>query len=345
MIQITLSEVRDFAALGVRWRALEDRSAPSFFQSWTWTGCLAEQRFPNPILVEALDAGETVGLALFNRRPGFVRDVLFLGETGALPWDRLTIEHNGPLVTQGHSVEVTAAILRAAARRYDLVLSGMAGTGSGRVVKSQPAPFAVPGTAYFDRRGANTRQQIRRSDRDFAAFGPLAIARAETEATAHVWLDAMAGLHQATWIARGRPGSFADPCFGRFHHELIRRGMPRDEIDLLRVTAGDRVVGILYNFRFRGRVSSYQSGFAYDGGDPRLKPGLTCHRMAIEAYGQDGISVYDFLAGDERYKRSLADGVETLHWAVAGPWWSPRMAIHAARGWAGRLRDAWVCRS
>ena len=132
MIQITLSEVRDFAALGVRWRALEDRSAPSFFQSWTWTGCLAEQRFPNPILVEALDAGETVGLALFNRRPGFVRDVLFLGETGALPWDRLTIEHNGPLVAQGHSVEVTAAILRAAARRYDLVLSGMAGTGSGR---------------------------------------------------------------------------------------------------------------------------------------------------------------------------------------------------------------------
>ncbi len=338
MIQVALSEVRDFAALGTRWRALEERSDLSFFQSWTWTGCLAAERFPDPVLAEATDGGETVGLALFNRRRALGRDVFFLGKSGALPWDRLAIEHNGPVVACARK-DATDAILRMAVGKADLVLSGMTGAAMGQVLKAQPAPFAIPDASYMDRRSANTRQQIRRSDR---AFGPLAIERADSEAAAHLFLDEMAAMHQTTWIARGQPGSFADPSFGRFHHELIRRGLPRDEIDLLRVTAGPRVVGILYNFRHRGRVSAYQSGFAYDSTNPHLKPGLSCHRIAIEACGRDGVAIYDFLAGDDRYKRSLSDGAETMHWSLAGPWWSPRLLAHRSRHLAADVRDALV---
>jgi CelD/BcsL family acetyltransferase involved in cellulose biosynthesis len=340
VIQVALSGVRDFAALGTRWRALEDRSDPSFFQSWTWTGCLAEERFPDPILAEATEDGATMGLALFDRRRGFGRDVLFLGETGADPWDRLAIEHNGPLVARGRQ-DAAKAILHAAVGRADLILSGMTATGPGILAKTQPAPFAIPDAAYMDRRSANTREQIRRSDR---AFGTPPIARAETEAEAHAWLDEMAVLHQASWTARGKPGSFADPAFGRFHHQLIQRGMARGEIDLWRVGAGRDPVGILYNFRLRARVSAYQSGFAYNPADARRKPGLTCHRLAIEACGRDGIAVYDFLAGDDRYKRSLADGAGAMHWLLAGPWWSPRLLAHRGRRLAGRLRDALVGR-
>ena len=65
---IALVPVTDFAALGDRWRALEAQADCSFFQSWTWTGCLAEERFPDPVLLEARQDGETVALALFNRR-------------------------------------------------------------------------------------------------------------------------------------------------------------------------------------------------------------------------------------------------------------------------------------
>lgn len=344
MTEVTLTAVHDFAALGERWRALEERSDLSFFQSWTWTGCLADERFPDPILAEAREANETVGLALFNRRRGFGRDVLFLGESGVPRFDRLAIEHNGPLVVRGHH-GLSDAILRAAGNRFDLVLSGMTGTAWGTIVKSQPAPYAIPDAGYFGRRSANTRQQIRRSDRALAAFGPLAITRADTAATACVWLDAMAGMHQTTWASRGEPGSFADPFFGRFHHELIRRGMPRREIDLWRIAGGERTIGILYNFRFRGRVSAYQSGFTYDASDPRFKPGLSGHRLAIEAYADDGISVYDFLAGGDRYKGSLADGADAMHWRSAGPWWSPRSMALRTGTVASRLRDMVVGRS
>ncbi len=339
LTEVSLSEVRDFAALGARWRGLEEKSDLSFFQSWTWIGCLPEERFPDPILAEARDAGEIVGLALFNRRRSVGRDRLFLSETGIPHLDRLAVEYNGPVVARGRP-DVRDAILRTAASGYDLVLSGMTDGFSGLSAQTRLAPFARTDAGWFSRRSANTRQQIRRSDRACAAFGSLVASCAEDETTPHDWLDTMAGMHRATWNARGKPGSFADPFFGRFHHELIRRGMPRGETDLWRVTAGERTIGILYNFRYRGHVLAYQSGFAYDPATPRLKPGLTCHRIAIEACARDGMAVYNFLAGDDRYKRSLADGHDTMHWEIAGPWWSPRLLALRMRARAAHVRDA-----
>jgi CelD/BcsL family acetyltransferase involved in cellulose biosynthesis len=42
--RVIVSGVADFAALAPKWRDLETRSTLSFFQSWTWTGCLAKVR-------------------------------------------------------------------------------------------------------------------------------------------------------------------------------------------------------------------------------------------------------------------------------------------------------------
>src|ERR1700689_611729 len=75
---IVISATPDFAALEAKWRDLETRSNPSFFQSWTWTGCLAAERFSDPLLVEIRETGRTVALALFNRRGR----TLYLGESG-----------------------------------------------------------------------------------------------------------------------------------------------------------------------------------------------------------------------------------------------------------------------
>ncbi len=341
---VVLSEIRDLAALGERWRALEDRADLSFFQTWTWTGCLADERFPDPVLAEARDGATVVGLALFNRRRGLGRSRLYLGETGVPRFDSLAIEHNGPVVARGRN-DVRDAILRTAAGRYDLVLSGVADPARDCVRKSQPAPFARLDSTWFARRSANTRQQIRRAERGYEASGPILATRAETEEQAHAWLDEMAILHQTTWQGRGRAGAFADPFFARFHHELIRRGMRREEIDLCRVAAGPRLIGILYNFRFRARVSAYQSGFAYDPAEPRLKPGLVCHRQAIEQAAANGVAVYDFLAGDTRYKRSLADDAQTMQWLLAAPCWSPGLLASRTRALLSGLRDRWLDRT
>jgi CelD/BcsL family acetyltransferase involved in cellulose biosynthesis len=97
----------------------------------------------------------------------------------------------------------------------------------------------------------------------------------------------------------------------------------------LRLSSGGTVIGILYNFVHRGRMLAYQSGFAYRADEKRAKPGLTCHRRAIEAALDAGLDRYDFLAGDDRYKRSLADAAHQQVWATAGPFWSPFMLLRS----------------
>lgn len=361
MIRIALVPVTDFIALGERWRALEARADCSFYQSWTWTGCLAEQRFPDPVLLEATQDGDTVALALFNRRR-FLRQTLLLGETGDAVHDSPYIEYNGVLMARSASISLHDC-LRAARRQpvgtvrpwlpRRLVLSGVddatleAARAAGPVsIRRSEQSFSVDlanlrasGSDFLDGLSANTRYQLRRSDRAYAAVGPLTAHRAATAAEAHGWLDELATRHQVTWTARGHPGAFARPFFARFHHALIDRGMPREEIDLLRVTGGGQTVGLLYNFRYRGRALAYQGGFDYAGAGRHQKPGLTCHHQAIRFAAAAGLDRYDFLAGEGRYKRSLAADPTGLHWLEVGAGGEiARLARHAARSLRARWR-------
>ncbi|HEX3992440.1 MAG TPA: GNAT family N-acetyltransferase [Acetobacteraceae bacterium] len=334
---ITVSGVPDFAALEAKWRDLETRSNASFFQSWTWTGCLVEQRFASPVLVEARENGRTVALALFNR----VGEKLYLGESGDPALDDIFIEYNGVLTEAGGEAALTQSCLRAARSslwRERLVLSGvntatlMAAQriGAVRRVRDRPAyfvDFAAGRDAFLQRRSANTRQQLRRSDRDYAKAGAISIERAQTVPQAYAFLDRLAALHQASWVARGQPGAFASPSFGQFHRALIASGLERGEIDLLRVAAGPQTIGFLYNFRYRGESLAYQSGFNHTDAGPHSKPGLTCHHQAIRFGAQWGADRYNFLAGDDRYKRSLADRSENLHWIEVASPYSPRFQM------------------
>jgi CelD/BcsL family acetyltransferase involved in cellulose biosynthesis len=342
VIVVRVSHVESFAELGARWRDLEHRAAPSFFQSWTWAGCLAAERFPDPVLVEATENGRTVALALFNRvRRRVGPAVLYLGESGTPELDCPYVEQNGVLAEAGREDELTRLCMRAVASRYDLVLSGVGhsvlaavrrSAALVRVGRSQASPFVdlaalrAAGGDYLAERSANTRQQIRRSDR---FYGPIAVEKAASVEAGQAMLDEMAVLHQAAWIARGESGSFARPFFRRFHRELIVAGVPRGEVSLLKFSCSETIIGILYNFHFRGRMLAYQSGFAYREGNFQAKPGLTCHHQAIKIALNQGSNIYDFLAGEGRYKRSLADGFHRQIWAEAGPFWSPRLLFRA----------------
>ena len=108
---------------------------------------------------------------------------------------------------------------------------------------------------------------------------------------------------------------FANPFFERFHRALITDLFAAEQVQLLRICAGGRPIGYLYNLVQGGRVHNYQSGFAY-GPDARLKPGLVSHALAVEHNLARGASCYDFMAGDSRYKRSLATGTDHLVWLV-----------------------------
>ena len=342
-MQIDISRVESFAALAGEWTALESAlPGHGFFQSWSWMGCLAEERFPDPVLLRAADGGVVVGLALFNRRGGR----LCLSESGDGGLDAPFIEHNAPLCGADAVARAMLAAAWRAAGVGRLVLGGVApglldlagGTPWRRQDREAPyvdlAASRLAGGDHLARRSANSRQQIRRSNRHYErAFGPLALHRAGSTAQALERFERMLPLHAATWAARGQPGAFGDDFMRRFHRALIARAAPRGGIDMLAITAGATEVGVLYNLRRGRRVHAYQSGFDMTLAGAHGKPGLTCHAMAIQ-HGLDGADDrYDLMAGDSQYKRSLADARTSLTWAEMVP-------RHSWRGWASRLRRA-----
>ncbi len=344
------------AVLGARWRQVEAEAGASFFQSWAWVGCQAAQRYPDPVLLEAWHQGALIGLALFNRRRRWHGPVLHLHESGDSVRDSVFIEHNGLLLTgpRDQQVLTSKAMLDALPWRSGLVLSGiskelaeLARQGRRRVVRQQVrmAPFVdlaavpIPGS-YAAQLSRNTRQQLSRSQRAYEATGPLTVTRAGTVGQAMAFFEAMCAWHVSAWAARGRPGAFAGPEVLAFHHALIRDGVVAGSVDLLQISAGGRAFGYLYNFVRDGQVSAYQSGFDYDAASPHQKPGLTSHAAAIEWCRARGDTRYDFLAGDSRYKRSLAGEVVEMQWVACWPRWHP-LAI-AARLRASGIGLAWL---
>jgi CelD/BcsL family acetyltransferase involved in cellulose biosynthesis len=91
-----------------------------------------------------------------------------------------------------------------------------------------------------------------------------------------------------------------------FHRALVSRAWPEGGVELLRIRAGEKPIGYLYNFLWRGWVGYYTSGFVYTD-DNRLKPGLVAHWLAIERHLAAGARIYDFMAGESRYKASLGE--------------------------------------
>lgn len=329
------------------WQALAPRRPASFFLTWHWVGCWLRESGVSPILVRATRGDAPVGAAILCRPEDAagsrLAPMLCLTSVGGGAIDSPFIEYNGFIAAADGTGEIERAI---AARLLALPsLTGRAGeppwthlllpgvdanmralvAACGlrvRVLAERPSPFIDlaamrrSGAAYLDTRSRNLRQQVRRSMRLFEGEGPLELTAAGTLGEAYAMFQELKALHQAQWTARGKPGAFAEPFFERFHRALIEDAWPAGKIDLLRLTAGARTLGCLYNFRHEGRAYAYQSGFAWDD-DARRKPGLVAHTLAAQRYLAAGLDRYLLLAGEGRYKTSLATHADTLFWLEA----------------------------
>ena len=353
MFKTTMSrpsfDAEGLACLGARWRELAARSDASFFQDWGWVGCMAAERYPDPVLIEIERDGALIGLALFNRSKRRDRAAWHLQESTDPALESVFVEHNGPLLSISDPVLRQAVLAdlftRAMHESVDgsmnrprqIVLSGVgpevadAISMTGGLVKQKSvrmAPFADFAThggdrPFIERLSRNTRHQLRRSNRLYDTNGGLDVRRADTVEEGLQFFAEMVEFHRDTWEARGKPGAFATPMALKFYRMLLSAGIPTGEVDLLRIAAGTVSIGFLMNFTYNETVSAYQSGFNYAAALPHQKPGLTSHYVAIEAYRARGYKSYDFLAGADRYKLSLANAERWLHWLSAAPHWHP----------------------
>jgi CelD/BcsL family acetyltransferase involved in cellulose biosynthesis len=114
-------------------------------------------------------------------------------------------------------------------------------------------------------------------------------------------IDGFFRLHAERWEAEAQPGVLADPALQGFHRDVAAAMLARGRLRLHALRFEGRVAAVLYAFAQGDRLFGYLTGFS-----PRLaaaSPGGVMIWRAMSAAIDEGLRVFDFLRGDEPYKR------------------------------------------
>jgi len=315
------------------WRSLAGKSPhASFFLSNEWADCWVATfgKLLKPEFLVFEDNGKPAGIcALVHRTitcgPIPVRRV-YLNLDGEDEADETVLEYNSILCLPGYEAAAADALARVLLTRRgwdEFAARRLAPGPVERALRQSfaaleietnavPAPFVDlervrrSGAPFEDMLGHATRKHLRQNLRQYSQTGELRVEMAGSLDEAMRFFGELALLHQRSWAARGKPGAFASPRFTAFHRELIARLLPAGRISLMRISAGERTIGVLYGFVFEGVLHHYQSGYSYPE-DNRLSPGTVALSQAIQfCAGRRDLRRFDFMAGDSRYKQSLS---------------------------------------
>jgi len=342
MLTIALHPLPPLPELEVLWRATKVGASHSFFLSWpwmhTWLASLPEE--VRPLLLKVSDRDRVVGLAALVQR--VVRRRLVSARIWAMnvaaddDLDRVHIEHNDLLALDTHRESAWRAwadhFVRQRGDWDEIALRGVSPAvlrhwvhpsirvRTRKELQSRYTDLArvrSAGRPFVEQLGPNTRARLRRTKRALESrYGPVALQVARSGAEALEYLSELKRLHQTYWNSRGEQGAFGSEFLERFHSELIRNYFDEGVIQMIKLTAGETTVGLLYNFVYEGDVPMYQSGVDYSLVQSRNResPGLLLHAMAIEHNASLGHRRYDFLAGEGQHKQALSSSSEPLFW-------------------------------
>ncbi|WP_201220752.1 GNAT family N-acetyltransferase [Halochromatium roseum] len=302
-----------------------------FFLTWPWISTWLETYNPQCLQITGYFGQQAVCVGLLTR--SYVKRRKLIGarqlrlhQTGIESQDQIWIEYNDFLVSDQHRVAAVSACLQTLASLADwdeFIISMMPRNRTNqvqrcfhhsRILMTAPAyavslsPFSRDPAKYMPSLSPNTRYQIRRSVRDYRMqHGNISLEIAATEERAITLFHLAGTLHRTRWSDSG----FNNADFVRFHEHLIRSTHASGKTAVLSITAGDRLIGILYFLVDDRTAYFYLQGLNYDN-NPKLKPGLVAHQRAIEYFIAKGIQVYDFMGGHSQYKQQLGALTQNL---------------------------------
>lgn len=311
----------------------------SFFLSWGWIDTwLKLLPYKCEVYFITLFQRELPVCCFFVGRKAIIRGKIFrinqitLNTSGNSEYDNIWIEYNSIICLPGFNLDLKAVLNEISVHWDEVYLPGLDLTAfPANSLSSLSPPFKYiednsavspyvdlekvrqAGGDYLSLLSSNTRGQIRRSLKILEEIGPVALEVPNSLERAFEIYHEMIDLHQTTWQIRGEDGAFSSPLFCRFHERLITNRFAKGEIQLLRIHVGGSTIGCLYSFVWQSHIYFYQCGFNYSFGK-RVKPGLVSHYLAVQYNADQGHDVYDFLAGDARYKKSLATDYNKMSW-------------------------------
>lgn len=173
------------------------------------------------------------------------------------------------------------------------------------------APYITGGQSYeqfLGRLSRNERYKLRNRSRKLLegeGFTYVSFTREERAPA----LAALLRLHEQRAAEKGITSSFAKPSVQVFHQALLER-MPWEQVMLRGLRRGDEVIAVFYGFRVAQRTFYFQLG--HDPAWSKVSPGLVLITETIrESFDGAGVE-YNFLQGDEAFKRTWTHSSRTL---------------------------------
>jgi len=317
------------------------RSGADWFEGLEgpWAELLAASRFPTPF--HSLD-----WLRSWHEGPGSGRQpyVFLLYEGGELvgampltrsrlPWRTLRSMGAGasdylhPLVRPGYEATFAAAFMEhcTAERAGDLLDLHQLREGdpllsvvpnSNRTLQATCPVLELPKTfdAYLATLSKSLRYDARGLERDRLRSRRAKVRFAATEQEAERFLQCFFRLHARRWLRRGLPGAFLLGSTRAMHQRFVARAVRNDRLRLGVLEVEDQAIGAVYCMREGRTYFFYQSGF-----DPRfagLSPGSVLVAETIRRAIAEGATAFDFLRGDEPYKRRWRPQRSLTNWRI-----------------------------
>lgn len=179
--------------------------------------------------------------------------------------------------------------------------------------------------AFLQTLGKSLRFDCRRMDKGGFKEAGLEIRDVRPE-DVQAGMDWLFETHKMRWRKRGMPGAFIGKAH-RFHREWAAKAAENGWLWLSTMSQQGRPVGALYGMRLHRTCYFYQAGF-----DPTFKslsPGTLLVAHTVRKAIDEGLTLFDFMRGDEPYKRRWKPqrSVENLRVLISHT---------AVRGTAGR---------
>ena len=154
-------------------------------------------------------------------------------------------------------------------------------------------------------------------------------------------LDALFRLHQGRWESIGEPGSFSLHERRDFYRDLGRALLERGWLELWVLVLDGNISAVQFAFRYADRVFQLQEG--YDHTRPSDRLGYVLRGEVLKALIKEGVRVYDFLGGEDPYKKRWATQPGSyrnlrlaLRWSKGGILLQAAKQAHDGKEWLRR---------
>ncbi len=321
-----------YSLLKEPWCELHDKQQTKFFLSWEWIGqwllSLPSDINVNTFIFEKNN--ELVGVAAVPER---YRKSIFwnvkqghLNRTGDDTLDQIWIENNKVLTSLSNSVDIAAfyELIMEEAHLDELMISVMSGADyvdatEFKLLKSmynveleyEENGYYLPINKDTPIQSKYSKSLKRQLNQTIKAGGESSLNFRFEEITdpqcMRNTLEEASCWHIGKWENSNTPSGFTNAHFKEFHNNLIAASdsMPcRRRVRLFSLFDGDSLLGVLYGLQEGGWFGFYLSSIK-PVDDNRLRLGLYMHDMAIKRLSDSGVSIYDFMAGEARYKKQF----------------------------------------